>query len=43
MDDGDHRAAWTPGMVFWNTVGTCFGAVFGAVALLISVYVLIRG
>lgn len=43
MDDGDNRSGWTPQMVFWNTVGTCLGAVFGAVALVIALFVLIRG
>ena len=39
--EGDNRSAWTSRMVFWNTVGTVLGAVFGAAALLISVSTLV--
>ena len=42
MDDGDNRAGWTPQMVFWNTLGTCAGALLGAVALVISLVAILR-
>ena len=33
--DSDERRAWTPRLVFWNTLGTVAGAASGLVALVI--------
>jgi len=40
--EGDNRQAWTRSMVVWNTVGTVAGAMFGIVAILISLVALLR-
>lgn len=40
--EGDNRSAWTPQLVFWNTIGTCAGAVLGVAAILISLVALLR-
>ena len=40
--DGDQRPAWTPKIVFYNTLGTLLGAVFGMAALLIALVALLR-
>jgi len=38
MDDGDNRNAWTPRMVFWNTLSTVVGAMTGFVAVAVLIY-----
>ena len=40
--EGDNRSAWTPQLVFWNTAGTVAGAMFGIVAILISLVALLK-
>ena len=36
--DGDNRGAWSPRLAFFNTIGTIIGALTGAVAILLLVY-----
>lgn len=36
--DTDNRGAWTPKMVFFNTLGTVAGALSGWVALFVLIY-----
>jgi len=38
MDNGDARNSWTPRMVFYNTLGTCVGAMSGVVAIVVLIY-----
>jgi len=39
--EGDNRSGWSPRMVFWNTLGTCLGAMLSGVALLVALIALL--
>lgn len=42
MNESDNRAAWSPKMAFYNTLGTAIGAIAGLAAILIALLALLR-